>query len=217
MKLGIYLNAQHPAGRRSGAAVCRDAGAGAADPRPRVRLDLGRGAPRHAGLPLFPAAADAAAAGRGGARAQHRDQPGAAAAAQPGRDRRGRRLPRRDHRRALPAGRGARLPPGGVRDLRRADDGAGEPARRGRGDHPAALDRGQGHAPRAALDLRERDDPPAPRPAPAPAHPGGLAGARGHRARGPHRGRLARGAGPARGRVRGAGAGLHRGPRPGRA
>ena len=80
---------------------------------------------------------------------EHRDQPRAAAAAQPGGDRGGRRLPRRDHRRALHAGRGARLPPGGVRDLRGADGGAGEPARRGRGDHPAALDRGQGDASRA--------------------------------------------------------------------
>ena len=154
MKLGIYLNSQHPAGD--------DPARRFAETLEQARLIRSLGfdsiwAGEHHVTPGFhylPAAADAAAPGRRGPTGCGRHQRGAAAAAQPGRDRRGRRLPRRDHRRALPARRRARLSPGGVRDLRRADGGAGEPAQGGRRDHPPAVDRGQGHPPRPALDAR---------------------------------------------------------------
>ena len=132
-----------PGRGRSRPPLRRDGGAGAPHPRARVRLDLGRRAPRHARLPLLPSPAVPPAPRRRGRGDGDGDQPDPAAAPQPGRGGRDRRLPGRDHRRAVPAGRRARLSPRGVRRLRRADGRAREPARRGDRDHPPAVDRGR--------------------------------------------------------------------------
>ena len=157
--------------RRPGAPLRRDGRAGAPDPGARVRLDLGRRAPRHARVPLLPPAPAPPAPRRRGRRALGGHEPDPAAAPQPGRGGGDRRLPGRDHRRAVPPRGRARLPGRGVRHLRGADGRAGQPARRGDRDHPATLDGGRGHPSRPPLAPRRRDDPTAPAPAAAAAHP----------------------------------------------
>ena len=131
-------------------------------PPARFRFHLGRRASRHAGLPLLPADGVAAAPGRrrGGDVDWH--QRNFVASAQPGRAGRGRRLHGHDHRRQVPARRRSRLSARGVRDLRRADAGAGEPLQRGRRDHPPPVDRGPRHAPGTALAVHDATIRPRP-------------------------------------------------------
>ncbi len=201
-----------PGGGRPRAPLRRDRRAGAPHPGARVRLDLGRGAPRHAGVPLLPAPpVPPAPRGRGrGTLGGHERDP--AAVAQPGRGGRDRRLPRRDHRRAVPARRGARLPCRGVRGLPGADGRAGEPAGRGRRDHSPALDRGRRDPSRPPLAARRREHPTPAAPAAAAPHSRRRPGARGRRAGGPHRRRLDGGPGADAGRVRRAGRRVRRRP-----
>ena len=165
------------------------------------RLDHAGRAHGRAGVAAAPV--PPAARGRG-RRTLGGHEPDPLAVAQPGRGGRDRRLPRRDYWRAVSARRGPRLPARGVRALRGADGGTGEPTRRGRRDHPPALDRGRGHPSRAPL-AAPRGQHPAPAAPAAPAPDSRrLAGAHGDRAGGPHRRRLDGGPGANGGRVCGA-------------
>ena len=127
MQLGVYLNAQHPAED--------DPARRFAETVEQVRLirtlgfDSIWGGEHHATpgfhyFPLLPFLQRLAAEADGLWVGTNLIDP--LAAAQPGRGGRDRRLPRRDHRRAVPARRGPRLPARGVRALRGAAGRAGE-------------------------------------------------------------------------------------------
>ena len=185
-----------PRERRSRPPLCRDGGAGAPDPLARLRLDLGRRASRHARASTSSRSCAAAAPRRRGRGAVDRHQRQPAAAAQPGRAGRGRRIPGRDHGREIPARRRPRLSARGVPDVRRAHARAGEPVHRGRRDHPAAVERGPRHAPRAPLAVHRCQHPAAPAAVAAAAHHHRRAGGGGHQAGRQHRRWLAAGADP---------------------
>ena len=146
MKLGIYLNSQHP--------ESDDPARRFAETLEQVRLIRSLGfdsiwAGEHhvtPGFHFFPQLALAAAprGRRRGAVARH--QRHAAAAAQPGRAGRGRRLHGCDHRRQVPARRRARLSAGGVRRstacrCRSASAGSPRPSRSSAGCGPRIASR----------------------------------------------------------------------------